>query len=206
MGLPARLPPSWTARKIVGSTPRRLPTPSTSSPSTPELIKKWRNLQDTPLPALLPPVRLQFHGSELDTPRPADEVANRGTMEEDKGEGLMGAGHAERGQVAKGAEEEMAEGGQEPKGAFEEEMAEEEEEAGEATEEDHQGGAGFLPTPVEAHCLTQRVSKTARRRRLLSESKAQLRDELAQLRRQGLRSAHKTLRGKEEEEGQEGRG
>ena len=201
MGLPARLPPSWTARKIVGSTPRRLPTPSTSSPSTPELIKNWRDLQDTPLPALLPPVRLQFHGSELDTPRMADEVANRGTMEEDKGEGLVGAEHAEGGQAAK-----EAEGGHEPEGAFEEEMAEEEEEAGEAAEEDHQGGTGFLPTPVEAHCLTQRVSKTARRRRLLSESKAQLRDELAQLRRQGLRSAHKTRRGKEEEEGQEGRG
>jgi hypothetical protein len=40
-------------------------------------------------------------------------------MEEDKGEGLVGAEHAEGGQVAKGAEEEMADGGQEPKGAFE---------------------------------------------------------------------------------------
>ena len=62
-------------------------------------------------PALLPPVRLQFHGSEQDTPRLADKVANQGTMEEDKGEGLVGAEHAEGGQAA---EEKMAEGGLEP--------------------------------------------------------------------------------------------
>ena len=123
MGLPARLPQKWVDRKIVGSTPRRLPTPSTSSPSMPELLQQWKDLQDTPPPALLPPVRLQFHGSEQDTPRLVDKVANQGTMEEDKGEGLVGAEHAEGGQVANGAEEEMAEGGQEPKGAFEEEMA-----------------------------------------------------------------------------------
>jgi hypothetical protein len=206
VGLPTQLPPSWTARRIVGSTPRRLPTPSTSSPPTADLIRRWKDLQDTPPPALLPPVRLQFHGSALDTPKLAEEVANRGTMEEDKGEGLVGAEHAEGGQAAKEAEEEMAEGGHEPEGAFEEEMAGGGEEAEEALEEDRQGGAGFLPTPVENHYLTQRVTKTARRRRLLSESKAQLRDELAQLRRQGLRSACKSRRGEEEEGSQEGRG
>ena len=97
MGLPARLPQKWADRKIVGSTPRRLPTPSTSSPLTPKLLQQWKDLQGTLPPAPLHPVRLQFHGSGRDTPRLADEVANRGTMEEDKEEGPMGAGHEEGG-------------------------------------------------------------------------------------------------------------
>ena len=97
MGLPARLPQKWADRKFVGSTPRRLPTPSTSSPFTPKLLQQWKDLQDTPPPAPLHPVRLQFHGSGRDTPRLADEVDNPGIMEEDKEEGPVGAGHAEGG-------------------------------------------------------------------------------------------------------------
>ncbi len=106
------------------------------------------------------------------------------------------------GQEAKMAGEEVAEGSQGPKGAIEEEK-----EAEEAAEERLQGGAGFLHTPVELHCLTQRVSKTARRRKIqLTASKAQLRDDLAQLRKQGLRSAGKARREEKEDGSQEGRG
>ena len=100
----------------------------------------------------------------------------------------------------------MAGGGHGAEGALEEDMARGGEEVEGALEEDHQEGTGFLPPPVESRWLTQRVIKPARRRHLLSESKARLQVELAQLRRQGLRSASKPRRGEEEEDSEEGRG
>ena len=191
MGLATQLPASWTAWKFVGSTPRRLATPSTGSPPTADLTRRLKDLQDTPPPALLPPIRL-FHGPALDTPMLAEEVASRNIIEEERGEGLAGAEQAGGGLEAEEAlEEEMAGGGEEAEGTL---------------EEDHQEGAGLLPPPVENHWLTQRISKPARRRRLLSQSKARLQEELAQMRRQGLRSACKPRRGEEEEDSQEGRG
>ena len=71
-----------------------------------------------------------------------------------------------------------------------------------------QGGAGpVLPLPMEDRWRTQRVKKTARRRRLLSTSAAELAEELAEERRQGLRSAKKARRGdKDGGSGQGGRG
>ena len=177
MGLATQLPVGWTARKFVGSTPRKLATPSTGSPPTTDLARRLRDLKDTPPPALLPPIHLEFHGATLDTPMLAEEVASQDAMEEERGEGLAGA--------------DQAGGGQEAEGAL---------------DEDLQEGAGFLPPPVENRWLTQRVSKPARRRRLLSASKAKLEEELAQLRRQGLRSASKPRRGEEEGDSQEGRG
>jgi hypothetical protein len=207
VGLATQLPVSWTARKFVGSTPRRLATPSTGSPPTADLTRRLKDLQDTPPPALLPPICLEFHGPALDTSMQAEEVASRNTMEEEMGEGLAGAEQAGGGPEAEEAlEEEMAGGGHGVEGAFEEDMAGGGEEAEGALEEDHQEGAGFLPPPVENHWLTQRVSKPARRRRLLSQSKVRLQEELAQMRRQGLRSACKPRRGEEEEDSQEGRG
>jgi hypothetical protein len=194
MGPSARLPQRWEDRGLVGSTPRKLPTPSTSSSLT---SKPWKDFQGTPPPALLHPVHLQFHGSGRDTSRLADEVASQSTMEEDRADGATGAG-----QVVKKAGEEVAEGSHQPEGAIEEE-----EEAEETAAESLQGGAGFLPTPVEVHCLTQRVTKTARRRKLqLTASKAQLRDELAHHRKRGLRSAGKARREEKEDGSQEERG
>ena len=118
MGLTTQLPASWTDRKFVGSTPRRLATPSTGSPPTADLTRRLKDLQDTPPPALLPPIRL-FHGPALDTPMLAEEVASRNIIEEERGEGLAGAEQAGGGLEAEEAlEEEMAGGGEEAEGRW----------------------------------------------------------------------------------------
>ena len=59
MGLATQLPVSWTARKFVGSTPRKLATPSTGSPPTTDLARRLRDLKDTPPPRVPPPFLLR---------------------------------------------------------------------------------------------------------------------------------------------------
>ena len=107
-------------------------------------------------------------------------------VEEDRVEELVGAGAPED-QVA----DLHVEAGQ----AMDNHLLEEAEhamageEAGRVGE--HLGEARpILPLPVEAHWATQQVRRTARRRRILSISAA----ELAEERKQGLRSAKKVRR------------
>ena len=52
------------------------------------------DFKDTPPPAPLSSIRLKFHGATPGTPMLAEEVANRDAMEEEGGEGLVGAEHA----------------------------------------------------------------------------------------------------------------
>ena len=51
------------------------------------------DFKDTPPPAPLSSVHLKSRGSRVDTPRPAEEVADRDIMEEEGEEGLVRAEH-----------------------------------------------------------------------------------------------------------------
>ena len=92
--LPTLLPAAWVAGDFMGSTPRTWSTPSTASPPSTGLAKRMEDFKDTPPPAPLPSIRLKSHGPRVDTPMPAEEVADRDTMEEEGEEGLVGAEHA----------------------------------------------------------------------------------------------------------------
>ena len=105
MGFATQLPVTWTARKFVGSTPRRVSTPSTGSPPTTDFAKRLRDLKDTPPPALLHPIHLEFQGATPGIPMLAEKVASKDAMEEEGGEGLAGAeqaGGGQQGQEASG--------------------------------------------------------------------------------------------------------
>ena len=102
------IPETWSARKVTGSNPRELPPPATDTPSTPDLVKRLRDLYHTPPPVLLPPIRLSFDGTP-DVPWvQAEDVACGETLEEERGEELMEAGTPEEQAAGQHAEAEQA--------------------------------------------------------------------------------------------------